>query len=505
LVESTLSALIPGRFPALYGHLDLTIGRLRRWVESCNDNHACVPKDSKLPTRVLDVEVSNPLSVKLVSSNNTVGRYTALSHCWGTSRAFTTTQATLAKRMAGISDSELPATYKEAVAITRSLGIRYLWIDSLCILQDSQEDWENESAKMTEVYSNSYLTIAASSSTGSENGCFASIETRNTSFIPPEFESLGLDHRTASYIHSDEGDIISRDTIATVISKGSRTLVGVDVTSGWMPCSRKKEPFIYRIGAFGRLVDPVSNENLGTRGWTLQERLLSPRVLHCGSAQLYWQCNWAYLAEDGCRFDWSVSDFSVLVKRELAPNSECGLDPKGGFSFIEGQPIENTISRGRWAAGWLYHIQDYSQRKLSFEQDKLPALSGLARMLAEKTGDKYYAGLWERHLHEDLCWRVKPRVETMTNSSGHFKFEYGATTFPITRPKDYRAPSWSWASVDGRVMFKPLDFDHLVSEFINGTVTPAGKDKFGRVSGGWIKMWVRRFVSILVSTAFTLD
>ncbi|CZR66943.1 uncharacterized protein PAC_16843 [Phialocephala subalpina] len=343
--------------------------------------------------------------------------------------------------MSRILEEELPRTYLEAVKITKTIGLRYLWIDSLCILQDSTTDWERESARMAEIYSKSYLTISASSSTGSNSGCFASVNTRNVSYTPHELESLGINKPTNSYILDDTRGIITRQYVANVVSKESRSIVDVNITLEWMPCSRKEEPWVYRIGVFGRLVDPVASEHLSSRGWILQERLLSPRVLHCGSAQLYWQCNWSFLGEDGYRFDWSNCNFTSLVEREILPNSECGIPTKSGTSFIEGWPPSNLATHGRWRAGWLHHIQNYSTRSLTFEQDKLPALSGLARMLASQTGDSYYAGLWERHIHEDLCWRVYPRQEIRTFVPGSFDHKYSRTLCVIKRPNEYRAPS----------------------------------------------------------------
>lgn len=175
----------------------------------------------------------------------------------------------------------------------------------------------------------------------------------------------------------------------------------------------------------------------------------------------------------------------------MLPNSECGIHTKDGKSFIEGLPIENTTTHGRWFGGWLHQVQDYSTRSLTVEQDKLPALSGVARMLANQTGDSYYAGLWERHIHEDLCWRVYPHEEIRVFVPDGFDHVYGQTLCIITRASKYQAPSWSWATLDGRILFQPIDLDHIVADFIACHITPSGQDSFGRVSGGWIKLWVR--------------
>lgn len=158
-----------------------------------------------------------------------------------------------------------------------------------------------------------------------------------------------------------------------------------------MPSSRKSEPRLYRIGSFGLKFDPINYQHISSRGWTLQERLLSPRVLHYATDQMYWECTRCFLGEDGSRFHWGQYNMNALIAGELLPNLECGLPP--GASFIEGFAIEDTATRGRWRGGWLSFIEEYSRRHLTVEQDKLPAISGIARSLARRTRDRYFAGL----------------------------------------------------------------------------------------------------------------
>jgi len=74
----------------------------------------------------------------------------------------------------GIALSDLPATFLEAIKLTRRLGIRCLWIDSLCIIQDSSEDWDTESVRMFDIYKNSYLNIGAAGALDADGGLFSS-------------------------------------------------------------------------------------------------------------------------------------------------------------------------------------------------------------------------------------------------------------------------------------------------------------------------------------------
>ncbi|KAK4124810.1 HET-domain-containing protein, partial [Parathielavia appendiculata] len=151
--------------------------RVRDWIEKCERRHEdCrLAEPSPLPTRVLDVGAQEDqefhLSLYETTSGET-GQYICLSHCWGGHQPLKTTTSTIEARKLGIRWDEVPRTFQHAVIITRALGIRYLWIDSLCIVQDNADDWRRESAKMHTVYEGGYLTLAASGSAGPDGGLF---------------------------------------------------------------------------------------------------------------------------------------------------------------------------------------------------------------------------------------------------------------------------------------------------------------------------------------------
>jgi hypothetical protein len=132
-----------------------------QWLQDCTEGkgkHGECPKpaQTELPTRVIDVQ-----EMRLhCPSPETYGRWVSLSHCWGGSSPVQTTLGNLDSHMARLPDP-LPQTFADAVTVTKMLGLRYLWIDSLCIIQDSQEDWVHESAHMAKVYENAFVTISA--------------------------------------------------------------------------------------------------------------------------------------------------------------------------------------------------------------------------------------------------------------------------------------------------------------------------------------------------------
>jgi hypothetical protein len=149
----------------------------RTWVQTCSESHKeCIPSastDSKLPTRVLEVISGEGLPcLRLIVSDHRFGRYATLSHVWGRLQIITTNLNTVQDRLEGISPRDLSNTFYHAVVTTRKLGFRYLWIDSLCIIQDSKEDWSHEASLMGQYYQNSAVTIAAVSSKDSDDGFF---------------------------------------------------------------------------------------------------------------------------------------------------------------------------------------------------------------------------------------------------------------------------------------------------------------------------------------------
>ncbi|CZR57721.1 uncharacterized protein PAC_07610 [Phialocephala subalpina] len=173
-------------------------------------------------------------------------KYATLSHCWGPEGVdFKLTKESFVDFHVSIQSESLSKTFQEAVTITRKLGIHYLWIDSLCIIQDDPEDWRKESVTMSEVYGNSYVTIAAASARNGSEGCFI----RNNSRI----------HR----VHIK----------AKGLKGGKEDFQAIEVFPSHV------------------VVKAICNSNLARRGWALQESILSPRTLYFSDKQLFWECN----------------------------------------------------------------------------------------------------------------------------------------------------------------------------------------------------------------------
>ncbi|KAJ9616437.1 hypothetical protein H2200_000155 [Cladophialophora chaetospira] len=218
---------------------------MREWLRICDDpqRHECHPTlRGQLPTRVLEVfSVHDPEVLRLhVSAPNETGRYLALSHRWGVpseNRRFCTLRSNYDQFRDHVSFDQLPKTFQDAITVTRSLEIPFLWIDSLCIIQDDLEDWEAQSKLMEDVFNFSYCTIAATCAQGTTDG-----------FLKPRAlrDFVTLKHKS--------GDVFY---VCKTIDN-----FGVDVEEG----------------------------ELSQRGWVLQERALSHRTIHFTETQVYWEC-----------------------------------------------------------------------------------------------------------------------------------------------------------------------------------------------------------------------
>jgi hypothetical protein len=305
-----------------------------QWLRTCLESHDSCPKTghTSLPSRVIDLKASTPY---LLVTNGMQGRYATLSHCWGPREMppLTTTTSTLGQRIRGLHHHELPASFRDAIEITTKLGIEYLWIDSLCIIQDSQEDWAEQSAKMADIYGKSFLTIAASRSPNSHAGIFSSREFSQNKY--------GLAYQ--SHYMNEEGRIYFRPPIKAYIP-------GEEVDQAY------------------NLHDHIFVEPLFTRAWVLQERILSPRTVNYGTGELLWECQTTTAHESITSLPERLQ--AAEMKRAFVPRQ---LD--NNLAVESQMPTDLTSIYTRW----FTILEAYTRLQLTFESDKFPALSGLVR------------------------------------------------------------------------------------------------------------------------------
>ena len=261
----------------------------------------------------------------------------------------TLTTLTMNDMLSGVATSTLPATIQDAVIVTRKLGLRYLWVDALCIFQDSTSDKDVEIAKMDQIYQNARLTISAASAERCQDG-----------FLAPR---------------SWRGDFSPSTSYSSILFACPNGKRGNVTLREFMIYDSRMEP-------------------LNRRGWALQESVLSSRVLIYSSWQMLWQCktrkNW-----EGGRAEYFIRDLS-----ELSALENLQLEDESG----KGDVLKET-ENAPWTS-WTDLVHQYSQRALTEPSDKLPALSGIAARYQKDTNDIYCAGLWKANLLKGLKWQV---------------------------------------------------------------------------------------------------
>ena len=364
---------------------DCAQGALALPIEEFEKNST--QSSTEYPTRLIEVSPSSEphlesTDVRLVDIESRCPRYMTLSHCWGEGLAdeSKTLCSNLSERKSRISLHSLSPTFRDAVEIARRVGVRYIWIDALCIIQDSLSDWATESTKMGDIYKNSYLTIAASISGNSSGGCF----NQSSVFLGP----IPQDPPNA---------LVQTEVSIGVTDSETSTLIIVYAGNG--------------------VKDPLLHSPLTPRGWVFQERVLSPRTVHFTPSQVFWECRKRYRREDFVAPDmYEISHpLAQIVRKEGLPGGQLEII-KHWYSYVIA-----------WA---------YSPRRFTKIEDRLIALSGIARIYADYLKDEYVAGLWKSHMAYGLTW--KPA----------YTHPQDQTPIPIDQR---RRPTWSWTTNENEI------------------------------------------------------
>jgi hypothetical protein len=329
------------------------------WIEYCEKNHTqCGDQcPQSMPTRLLDLlSEGGSDCIKLVelAEDTTAMPYATLSHCWGGMvPECRTTKLTLDDRLNGIPLGQLPKTFQEAVVFTRKLGIRYLWIDTMCIIQEDEDDWQRESKRMCTVYGNSVVTLAAVHAENASVGLFSKLDSKYAPMKLSKLEARG---------------------------------------ESMQLYARRHIPNEYED-------DPWKEETdcpLFHRGWAFQERLVSPRTIYFTKHQLLWECK-----EKG------ASEIYGNAPRGSTDSHEECLKVQH-FSALRGDDNSKLQIR-RNKEHWYRIVDKYSTLSLTRQRDCLPALSALAEQTQQtRPGQRYLAGLWSGNLVKDLLWKAEP-------------------------------------------------------------------------------------------------
>lgn len=232
---------------------------METWMSTClESHHQCNLSEASItyrPTRLLKLESPHTFRLVLGTQCPPTLQYVALSHSWGTrpiESLLRLLQSTVEDLSREQSVKNLPKTFRDAVDIAQHFGVNYIWIDRLCIFQDSPDDWQRESSTMQDVYRNALFSISALGAKDDQDGCFFE---RNPAKVAPTVVRLKL------------------------TEDGQERPFRFGLEKGWS----------WRLS--------FDSEPLVQRSWVVQERLLAPRTLHFGSKQVFWECREASCCE----------------------------------------------------------------------------------------------------------------------------------------------------------------------------------------------------------------
>ncbi|GAP83692.1 putative heterokaryon incompatibility protein [Rosellinia necatrix] len=410
-----------------------------RWLSECRANvdgkhSGCHVGDATwYPTRLLDLSklketgrVLLAVTELLDRSSLDLGEYMTLSHCWGTWGAkelpvLTTTN--IDDRVShGMELLLFPPTFRDAIEVAGWFDIRWLWIDSLCIIQDSREDWQREAPTMCDVYQNALLNISADHAVDARGGCF-----HDRYFATVDAFKLRLKPLQSTW---------------------------------WVSVDERN------------LFEWVKEAPSSERAWIYQERHLARRVLHFTEQEVFWECRAA----------------APSFRSETYPNgSPLERDFLGQAKLRLRDTSTGSISDNpRLMMEWDTACRDYSRRKLTYQTDKLPALSGIARHFGSRCQeDTYLAGIWLSQLPRALFWNVHGRER------------------PGDRPHSAEsgAPSWSWMSCTAPVELSKLEESFYIADVATVLADYQHKtaDQYGELTRACLHVYgfVRRITSVM--------
>ncbi|KAL1597267.1 hypothetical protein SLS60_008851 [Paraconiothyrium brasiliense] len=414
----------------LPGNFGLRLDDAKKWLQTCLSGHfQCHAthnspgkhKTLGLPTRLVEVLIVNDslhARVRSFSDQDQLRladqiRYLTLSHCWG-AQPSSEPQKDLRLKSNNIDNlsrsipiEELGQLFQDALYVTLHLGYQYIWIDSLCIVQDQidKDDWEYEAHRMADYYDNSVLTIMASAAKDGNDRLFPSQKLKSLPFPVVNFATPEMNKFARKRA-------VPLTTFWTGEQPAAETIRAHE---------QHDEFYVVDLYSWSGLADGP----LADRAWVLQEELSSKRILYFGNDQMYWECGMTASETWPVGFPKSMS--TLVDGRRIRKNIQYLAE-----ADTESNPKDKDTARF-YSSVWFQIIEEYTRRRLSFDSDRLPAIWGIMDRIGKYIEDRDIHGFRASDLIRSLLWRENPLDARLTN------------------PDIGRAPSWSWASLNSQV------------------------------------------------------
>jgi hypothetical protein len=330
------------------------------WMQNCMANHKkCnanlgIMPSAILPARVLDVSGTTARLVTMADIDTGISTpYLTVSHRWMAHGMPKLLRCNLQTMRQSVQLQTLPAVFQDSIVLARALSICHVWIDSLCIIQDDPTDVQTEISNMSHIYRNAILNVGA----------------LKTSFIP----------ETGRYEHT-----------GLFVDQNSREPSPFQLTIQRANCKGNYFAHIEDLGDF------LNTSPLMKRGWVLQERLLSRRSIYFGS-QAWGECSQQL----------ATNQYPDGLPEYMQHEGFYGVETPYRITTILKQPkydVHDNMSVSYIHRSWTYIAARFSSSELTFEQDYLLALSGIAQEFQVELKENYYAGLWEKDMIRELLW-----------------------------------------------------------------------------------------------------
>jgi hypothetical protein len=415
---------------------------MKDWIDRCRIEHRHTPLryDCK-PTRLLKLMQDGVESVRLCSPVVPVD-FAALSYRWGLGKQSETTSRNVLERSKSLEISGFPKTLRDAIYVTRRLGLEYIWIDRICIVQDDAEEWANEASLMASIYASAYVVLSATATEDCKDG-----------FLGRRMQPLDI-----QYGQSDQG-------YSAVLA-------------------RRIDSHECRMGTMR------PDHALFQRGWCMQERFLACRTIHFLSDELLFECPEGRACEcgDATQDDYIYTQFQGFDK----------------FISLRNAPDMKEHDFG-W--DWLAILWNYSCTILTYGEDSLPALSGLASCMEHLKPGKYIAGMWQHDIAVQLGWSVDV-------SSRIRRWKHPENV-------DIIGPTFSWSShvrpIKGRDVHQRRDICTLESsevelatsnpygQILNASLCLSGRVMLGNDMISCVKTHIHDFHNVCLDTGFQFD